>query len=59
MPPLRVADLTCDRVILEEARQEAQTLYEADPGLANQAHATLRRQMLKRYGKALELGDVG
>ena len=31
----------------------------ADPGLARDEHAKLRRMMLVRYGKALELGDVG
>jgi ATP-dependent DNA helicase RecG len=59
MPPLRIADLQRDREILEEARQQAQLLVAADPGLKQPDHARLRRQMLQRYGKALELGDVG
>jgi ATP-dependent DNA helicase RecG len=59
LPPLRVADLRRDQTILEEARREAKQLFAADPGLAKPEHARLRRQMLTRYGHALELGDVG
>jgi ATP-dependent DNA helicase RecG len=59
LPPLRIADLRRDKTILEEARRQAQQLFAADPGLKNPDHARLRRQMLIRYGSALELGDVG
>jgi ATP-dependent DNA helicase RecG len=59
LPPLRIADLLRDQSILEEARRDAHALASADPGLASEAHAKLRRMMLARYGKALELGDVG
>lgn len=59
LPPLRIADLQRDRELLEEARREAQALVADDPGLKKPEHAKLRRQMLLRYGKALELGDVG
>ncbi len=59
LPPLRIADLLRDQPLLEAARRDAQTLVTADPGLANEEHAKLRRMMLVRYGKALELGDVG
>jgi ATP-dependent DNA helicase RecG len=59
LPPLRIADLRNDQAILEEARREAQVLFAADPGLTNPDHSRLRRQMLVRYGNALEFGDVG
>ncbi len=59
LPPLRIADLQRDRDTLEEARREAQLLVADDPGLKHADHTKLRRQMLTRYGKALELGDVG
>jgi ATP-dependent DNA helicase RecG len=59
LPPLRIADLRSDQDILEEARREAKSLFAADPGLNNPDHARLRRQMLVRYGKALDLSDVG
>ncbi|MEQ8208420.1 MAG: ATP-dependent DNA helicase RecG [Lacipirellulaceae bacterium] len=59
MPPLRIADLNRDRETLEEARREAQLLEAADPGIKHAKHASLREQMMRRYEKALELGDVG
>ncbi|HEX5472338.1 MAG TPA: helicase-related protein, partial [Lacipirellulaceae bacterium] len=59
LPPLRIADLRRDQSILEEARHEAQKLFAADPGLIQPEHARLWRQMLVRYGNALELSDVG
>ena len=59
LPPLRIADLQRDRELLEEARREAQLLVAADPGLMHEDHKKLRRQMLIRYGKALNLSDVG
>ena len=59
LPPFRIADLSRDMDLLEEARRDAQALVLADPGLARDEHARLRHQMLVRYGRALELGDVG
>jgi ATP-dependent DNA helicase RecG len=59
LPPLRVADLREDQKILEEARREAKALFAADPGLKSAENSRLRRQMLVRYGNALELSDVG
>jgi len=59
LPPLRIADLHRDADTLEEARQEAQQLITEDPELCLAEHARLRRMVLVRYEKALELGDVG
>jgi ATP-dependent DNA helicase RecG len=59
LPPLRIADLRRDQKLLEEARRAADQLFAADPGLALPEHAKLRRQMLTRYGQALDLADVG
>jgi len=59
LPPLRIADLRRDQAVLVEARRAAERLFAADPGLARAENTRLRRQMLVRYGDALELGDVG
>ncbi|MGW8256174.1 MAG: ATP-dependent DNA helicase RecG [Thermoguttaceae bacterium] len=59
LPPLIIADLLGDTEVLIEARRDAQSLVAADPGLAQEKHVKLRAQMLRRYGKALDLGDVG
>lgn len=44
---------------MTKARRDAQELVTLDPGLAQEKHAKLRAMMLRRYGKALDLGDVG
>ncbi|HEV3025634.1 MAG TPA: ATP-dependent DNA helicase RecG, partial [Pirellulales bacterium] len=59
LPPLRIADLARDGATVEEARQDARALVESDPDLTRPEHALLRRMALARYGKSLELGDVG
>lgn len=55
----RVADLVRDQALLLEAKRDAALLLSNDPGLASPPYHALRRQMLARYGKVLELGDVG
>ncbi|NQT14566.1 MAG: ATP-dependent DNA helicase RecG, partial [Planctomycetes bacterium] len=59
LPPFLIADLTRDTELLEEARADAADMVSADPGLSRPEHAKLRHRMLLRYGKVLELGDVG
>jgi len=59
MPPLRIADLNRDALVVEEARRDANQLLSEDPELLAPAYARLRRMVLTRYGEALELGDVG
>jgi ATP-dependent DNA helicase RecG len=59
LPPLRIADLSRDVAVVEEARRDAQALVAADPELQNPAYARLKRMVIFRYGEALELGDVG
>ncbi len=59
LPPLRIADLVRDAVVVEEARRNARELVGADPGLDLPEHRALRRMALVRYGKSLDLGDVG
>jgi ATP-dependent DNA helicase RecG len=59
LPPLRIADLRRDAEIVLEARADARQLIAADADLQAPEHALLRRQVLVRYGKALDLGDVG
>ena len=59
LTPFRIAELPRDAVVLEEARRDANALVAADPGLSAPEHARLRRMVLSRYGKVLDLGDVG
>jgi len=59
LPPFRMADLSRDSAVVKEAREDAQRLVAADPGLRQPEHDKLRRMVLARYGEALDLGDVG
>jgi ATP-dependent DNA helicase RecG len=56
---MRIADLRTDEAVLERSRQDARSLIERDPELAAPEWERLRRLVLNRYGKLLELGDVG
>lgn len=58
MPPMRIADLTSDIEVLMVAREMAQEMVDEDPDLESPELADLRGQVLRRYGKRLELGDV-
>jgi len=58
-PPFHIADLARDREVLLEARPVAMDMVRNDPGLVLAQHAKIRKQVLTRYGKVLELGDVG
>jgi ATP-dependent DNA helicase RecG len=59
LPPLRIADLSRDADLVQEARTDAIRLLERAPGLQADEYSLLRQRVLLRYGNALELGDVG
>lgn len=59
LPALRIADLRRDGEVVGEARGVAQQLIDADPELEAPEMSKLKRMVSVRYGKALELGDVG
>jgi ATP-dependent DNA helicase RecG len=56
---LRFGDLMKDRDILERARSDAQDLVAADPRLTKPEHGPLRRAVIDKYGKTLELAAIG
>ncbi|MDO4550450.1 MAG: ATP-dependent DNA helicase RecG [Planctomycetia bacterium] len=59
LPPFRLADLERDRKVLLETRDAAEEILSHDPGLASPVLRRMRVQMLHRYGRVLDLGDVG
>jgi ATP-dependent DNA helicase RecG len=59
LPPLRIADLQRDGELLARARADANRLVSEDPELSSPKWERLKRQVIVRYGHALELGDVG
>jgi ATP-dependent DNA helicase RecG len=56
---LRFGDVVADQKILETARSDAITLVSGDAGLRRPEHALLRRTVLERYGKTLDLAEIG
>ncbi|MBW2637842.1 MAG: DNA helicase RecG, partial [Deltaproteobacteria bacterium] len=59
LPDFRVASIMRDGKILNEARDAAFDVLEADPGLGKKEHALLRRVLLRRWGGRLELAKTG
>ena len=55
---MRIADLANDVEILAVAREFAQAMIDDDPELDAEDLAELKKQVIRRYGKRLELGDV-
>ena len=59
MPDFRVASILRDGALLEKARRAAFDLLERDPELIHTAHAPLQDELLRRWGKRLELAAIG
>lgn len=59
LPPLRVADLSRDLELLAMARRDAAAWIEGSPRLDREEDALLLRRVLKKYGEALGISDVG
>ncbi|MBP8116118.1 MAG: ATP-dependent DNA helicase RecG [Nitrospira sp.] len=58
MSEFRAANLVRDAPLLEQARQEAITLLEQDPGLTWAQHQSFKAAVLRRWRGKLALGDV-
>ncbi|OGU17866.1 MAG: ATP-dependent DNA helicase RecG [Geobacteraceae bacterium GWC2_53_11] len=59
MPDFRVANILRDGTLLEKARRAAFDLLEHDAELNGPAHAPLHDELLRRWGKRLELATIG
>ncbi|HJT78694.1 MAG TPA: ATP-dependent DNA helicase RecG, partial [Gemmataceae bacterium] len=56
---LRLGDVLRDADLLQLARRDAFALVAADAGLRRPEHAALRGTVLARYGRTLDLAEVG
>ena len=56
---LRFGDLIRDGDLLSRARHDAFELVASDPGLRRAEHALLRGVVLERYGRTLDLAEIG
>jgi ATP-dependent DNA helicase RecG len=59
LPELRIGNLVEDYDLLQLAREEAAALARTDPDLAHSNHAAIRHALMSRYGKTMELVEVG
>ena len=59
LPRLKLADLARDEALLEEARDAARGVVEADPMLLQPAHAALKATLLAHYREPIELALAG
>ena len=55
---MRIADFHRDYDVLAVARELAQELVDEDPTLEAEELSEFRGQVMRRYGKRLDLGDV-
>ena len=58
-PPLMIADLVRDTEALQQAFADARMLIHESPELEGEEFARLRQLVYARYGKSLEISDVG
>lgn len=59
MPDFRVANILRDGTLLEQARLAAFGLLEQDPGLSEAGHQCIMGELVRRWGKRLELATIG
>jgi len=59
LPDLRVADLSRDRALLDDARKDAFRLIEIDPELTRIENERVRKTLLSRYRGRARLSRVG
>ncbi|MCA9286555.1 MAG: ATP-dependent DNA helicase RecG [Phycisphaerales bacterium] len=59
LPPFRVAELPRDMRLLASARRDAEAWIAESPTLSKEGEDLLRRRVMKAYGEAMGLGDVG
>ena len=58
LPAFKVADVTEDFHLLEQAREDAASILRADPRLAQRDHAALRGALQRHYGAVVRFIDV-
>ena len=59
LPELRIGDIIEDYDLLKLARKDAFAIVKLDPRLLNPDHQAMRDAVVRRFGTALSLGNVG
>jgi ATP-dependent DNA helicase RecG len=59
LPEFKLADITSEMGLLEQARQDAQAILQRDPNLREDAHRALRAAVVEQFKGRLELAAIG
>ena len=59
LPEFKLADVTNEMALLQQARDDAAALLADDPRLLKPVHRDLRRALLDQLGETLELAQIG
>jgi len=59
LPEFKLADITQELQLLQQAKEDALGLLEVDPRLRRAEHAKLRAALIERFGDSLPLAQVG
>jgi ATP-dependent DNA helicase RecG len=59
LPEFKLADITSEMALLQEAKEDALALLEQDPRLTRPEHRHLRSALVKQLGETLALAQIG
>ena len=59
LPEFKLADITNEMALLQQAREDAIALLQDDPRLAKPIHRSLRQALGRQLGQTLELAQIG
>lgn len=59
LPELKLTDITRELDLLQQAKEDALTLLEDDPGLLKPGHRALREAIKRQFGESLFLAQIG
>jgi ATP-dependent DNA helicase RecG len=59
LPQMRLADITTELDLLAQAKNDALAILKADPKLSSGIHRPLREALIRQFGDALQLAQVG
>ncbi|MBP8986137.1 MAG: hypothetical protein KBG12_10410, partial [Syntrophobacterales bacterium] len=59
LPEFRMANILRDLRIMEEAREDAFSVIERDPGLAEPENAQLYRELMRRWCNTMDYAKTG
>jgi ATP-dependent DNA helicase RecG len=59
LPEFKLADLTSEMDLLQQAKADAQAIFADDSGLTHPDHVQLRTALFSKFGQTLGLAQMG